>query len=185
MGVRTLKRAVFLDRDGVLNESVVRNGKPYPPATAEEVVLVEGAAEGLARLKELGFLLLVATNQPDVARGTLALADLDRINAVLFAALPLDDTFMCVHTGNGCDCRKPKPGLLLQGAEKYGLTLADCYMIGDRWRDMDAAAAAGMRGVWIDYGYDERGPSEPPAAQVKNLREAVEWIVNQETCGCA
>ena len=90
MGVRTVRRAIFLDRDGVLNEAVVRNGKPYPPASAAEVRLVEGAAEGMARLKELGYLLLVATNQPDVARGTQTMEELGEINHVLEAALPLD-----------------------------------------------------------------------------------------------
>ena len=182
MGVGTVRRAVFLDRDGVLNEAVVREGQPYPPSTAAEVQLVHGAAEGLQRLKQIGFLLLVVTNQPDVARGTQTIAEVEAINDVLRAALPLDDFFMCLHTGDGCDCRKPKPGLLLQGAERYGLSLQDCYVIGDRWRDMDAAAAAGVPGVWIDYGYHERGPTTAPAVQVKNVREAVDWIVNQENC---
>ncbi|MFN0105243.1 MAG: D-glycero-alpha-D-manno-heptose-1,7-bisphosphate 7-phosphatase [Bryobacteraceae bacterium] len=181
MGDGTLRRAVFLDRDGVLNEAVVRDGKPYPPAKAEEVRLVAGAAEALARLKALGFLLLVATNQPDVARGTQTTAELDAINALLREALPLDDFFTCPHSGDGCDCRKPKPGLLLQGAERYGLALTDCYMIGDRWRDIDAAAAAGVPGVWIDYGYRERGPSAVPPARVKSLSEAVDWIVSRES----
>lgn len=181
MGVGTVRRAVFLDRDGVLNEAVVRDGRPYPPASAAAVRLVEGAADELGRLKALWFLLLVATNQPDVARGTQTMAELDAINAVLRAALPLDDVLTCLHSGDGCDCRKPKPGLLLQGAERYGLTLGACYLIGDRWRDMDAAAAAGVAGVWIDYGYAERGPTAPPAARVKNLREAVDWILGQES----
>lgn len=182
MGVGTVRRAIFLDRDGVLNEAVVREGKPYPPATAAEVRLVDGAAEGLARLSEMGFLLLVATNQPDVARGTQTMEELAAINQVLQDALPLDAVLMCPHDSvDGCECRKPKPGLLLTGGIEFGLALEACYMIGDRWRDMDAAAAAGVAGVWIDYGYDERGPSAAPAARVKNLREAVEWIVNQES----
>lgn len=181
MGVGTLKRAVFLDRDGVLNEAVVRDGKPYPPATAAEVRLVDGAVEGLGRLRDMGFLLLVATNQPDVARGTQTMAELGAINSVLEEALPLDAVLICPHdSGDGCECRKPKPGLLTLGAREFGVALEASYMIGDRWRDMDAAAAAGVAGVWIDYGYDERGPSAPVAARVKSLREAVDWIVNEE-----
>jgi D-glycero-D-manno-heptose 1,7-bisphosphate phosphatase len=184
VGVGTVRRAVFLDRDGVLNVAVVREGKPYPPASASEVALVEGAAEVLQRLKDLGFLLLVATNQPDVARGTQTEAELEAIHGVLRSSLPVDDIFVCPHTGDGCGCRKPKPGLLLEGMARYGLDPALCYMIGDRWRDMDAAEAAGVRGVWIDCGYLERGPENPPAARVKSLREAVDWIVRQEIQRC-
>lgn len=182
MGVGTVTRAVFLDRDGVLNRAVVREGKPYPPADAGAVELVDGAADGMARLKAAGFLLLVVTNQPDVARGTQSAAELNAINDVLRAALPLDAFFICPHdSGDGCDCRKPKPGLILQGAAAHGVDMAASFVIGDRWRDMDAARAAGVRGIWIDYGYAERGPSETPAATVKSLREAVDWIMNQET----
>ncbi|MBM3756224.1 MAG: HAD family hydrolase [Acidobacteria bacterium] len=182
MGVGTVTRAVFLDRDGVLNRAVVRDGKPYPPASAASVELVDGAVACMARLKAAGFLLLVVTNQPDVARGTQSAAELNAINDVLRAALPLDAFFICPHdSGDACDCRKPKPGLILQGAAAYGVDLAASFVIGDRWRDMDAARAAGVRGVWIDYGYSERGPSEPPAATVKSLREAVDWIMSQET----
>lgn len=181
MGVSTVRRAIFLDRDGVLNEAVMRDGKPYPPASAAEVRLIDGAGEGLARLKALGYFLLVATNQPDVARGTQTMDELGAINAVLDAALPIDAFFICPHdSSDGCECRKPKPGLLTTAAEHWELSLADCLMIGDRWRDMDAAAAAGVRGVWIDYGYQERGPSAEPAATVKSLLEAVDWIVAQE-----
>ena len=106
MGIGTVRRAIFLDRDGVLNEAVVREGKPFPPDTASAVRLVDGAIEMLPRLKQLGFLLLVVTNQPDVARGTQTIAEVEAINDVLRAVLPLDDFFMCLHTGDGCDCRK-------------------------------------------------------------------------------
>jgi D-glycero-D-manno-heptose 1,7-bisphosphate phosphatase len=182
VGVGTVTRAVFLDRDGVLNRAVVRDGKPYPPASAGEVELVDDAAACMARLKAAGYLLLVVTNQPDVARGTQSAAELNAINDVLLAALPLDEFFICPHdSGDRCDCRKPKPGLILQGAATYRVDLTESFVIGDRWRDMDAARAAGVRGVWIDYGYAEPGPSEPPAATVKSLREAVDWIMNQET----
>ena len=181
MGIDAVRRAVFLDRDGVLNEAVLVDGKPYAPSKVEDLRIVEGAPSELARLKNLGYLLIVVTNQPDVARGTQTMEQLGEINAVLDAALPLDGILICPHdNGDECPCRKPKPGLLLFGAEKFELSLPDCYMIGDRWRDMDAAAAAGVAGVWIDYGYQERAPAVPPAVTVKSLREAVDWIVNQE-----
>ncbi|MFO0365456.1 MAG: D-glycero-alpha-D-manno-heptose-1,7-bisphosphate 7-phosphatase [Acidobacteriota bacterium] len=180
MGIGTLRRAVFLDRDGVLNEAVVRDGKPYPPATAGEVRVVDGAVEGLRRLKELGFLLIVVTNQPDVGRGTQSLAEVTAINERLGAEMPLDDVLMCLHGGDGCDCRKPRPGLLLAAAERHGIDVAGSYLIGDRWRDVEAAEAAGCPAVWIDYGYNERGPTNRPAAVVKSVREAICWIVERE-----
>jgi D-glycero-D-manno-heptose 1,7-bisphosphate phosphatase len=188
MGIRPVtpppRRAVFLDRDGVLNEAVLREGKPYPPASPAEVRIVEGAAAGLRRLRERGFLLLVVTNQPDVARGSQSAATLDAINALLRQSLPLDDFFICLHdNADACPCRKPRPGLLLQAAAKYNLSLPHCFLIGDRWRDMDAAAAAAVPGVWIDYGYRERGPALPPAATVKNFAQAVDWILKQEDSG--
>jgi D-glycero-D-manno-heptose 1,7-bisphosphate phosphatase len=128
--------------------------------------------------------LIVVTNQPDVARGTQTLTQIERINAKLSSLLPLDDILMCLHSGDSCDCRKPKPGLLLQGAARHNVNLTECYLIGDRWRDMDAVAAVGALGVWIDYGYRERGPSSPPAAVVKSLKEAVDWIVERERNSC-
>ena len=182
MGVRTVNRAIFLDRDGVLNQAVVRDGKPYPPANAAAVRLVDGAPEALALLKQRGFLLLVVTNQPDVARGTQTMEELSAINQVLQDALPLDAILICPHdSADACSCRKPKPGLLLTAATRWQLDLPACYMIGDRWRDIDAAAAAAVPAIWIDYEYNERGPSAPPAARVKDLREAVHWIPHQES----
>jgi D-glycero-D-manno-heptose 1,7-bisphosphate phosphatase len=184
MGIGTLRRAVFLDRDGVLNAAVVREGKPYPPATAAEVRVMDGAAEGLRRLKELGFLLIVVTNQPDVGRGTQSLAEVTAINDRLGAEMPLDDVLMCLHAGDGCECRKPRPGLLLEAAGRHGIDVAGSYLIGDRWRDIEAAAAAGCAGIWIDYGYNERGPACRPAAVVESIRQAVTWIEEQESRSC-
>ncbi|MEZ5356539.1 MAG: HAD family hydrolase [Bryobacteraceae bacterium] len=173
-------RAVFLDRDGVINRAVVEEGKPYPPASLDEMELNEGVREGLRALHEQGYKLLVVTNQPDVARGTQTREAIEAMHEWLAGELPLDDFFVCYHdSGDGCRCRKPKPGLLEQGAEKYGVDLKSSYMIGDRWRDIDAGTEAGCRTVWIDYGYRERGPAAPPDARVDSLRHAVEWILSQ------
>ena len=167
-------RAVFLDRDGVLNEAIVRDGKPYPPRTLDEFRIVKGAAEALGELKRAGFLLIVVTNQPDVARGTVSREAVEAFDAALRAGLPVDDIFTCFHDdADGCDCRKPKPGLLIAAAEKYGIDLGSSYMIGDRWRDVDAGAAAGCRAILIDRAYDERGPEHRPWGRVGSLAEAV------------
>jgi D-glycero-D-manno-heptose 1,7-bisphosphate phosphatase len=177
----TRRRAVFLDRDGVINRAVVRNGKPYPPRSLEELEIVEGCSEALASLKELGLLLIVVTNQPDVARGTQSREAVERIHNSLLSALPIDEILCCFHDDKdiSCDCRKPKPGLLLRAAQKYALELSDSFLIGDRWRDIDAAHAVGCRAVWIDQGYDERGPTRQPEAHVDTLAAAVAWILRE------
>ena len=110
--------AAFLDRDGVLNRSIVRDGKPYPPASLAELEIVPEALDALTDLKAAGFLLPVVTNQPDAARGTQTTENIDAINARLAEALPLDGIYVCFHAQDGeCECRKPKPGLLLQAAQ--------------------------------------------------------------------
>lgn len=175
-------RAVFLDRDGVLNEAVVRDGKPYPPGSLADLRIIDGAATSLARLKERGFLLLVVTNQPDVARGTQSMAAIEEMHQSIRDRLPIDEFLVCAHDDRDqCACRKPAPGLLLEAASRHGVDMSRSFLIGDRWRDVDAGRAAGCRTVFIDYGYRERGPSADPDARVKSLPEAVDWIVGQVT----
>jgi D-glycero-D-manno-heptose 1,7-bisphosphate phosphatase len=177
-GMSSAARAVFLDRDGVLNRAVVRDGKPYPPPSLAEMEIVDGAAESLARLKDLGFLLLVVTNQPDVARGTQTLAAIQEMHDAMRRTLPLDDFLVCPHDDrDSCDCRKPAPGLMFEAQKRYGVDLARSFLVGDRWRDVDAGRAAGCRTVFLDQHYRERGPTQPPDAQVSTLVEAVNWIV--------
>jgi D-glycero-D-manno-heptose 1,7-bisphosphate phosphatase len=169
---------VFLDRDGVINRARVKNGKPYPPATLEELQIFPDAPEALADLRRLGFLLIVVTNQPDVSRGTQRRETVERVNQALASALPLDQILVCYHSGeDGCDCRKPLPGLLVQAARQHRVDLPRSFMVGDRWRDIDAGYNAGCKTVLIDYGYEERGPAQEPAARVKSLREAADWII--------
>ena len=174
-----LSPAVFLDRDGVLNRAVVRDGKPHPPASAEELAIAAGAEGALRELKAHGFKLLVVTNQPDLAKGLATRESVDAINRKLAAALPLDEFFVCPHAdGDNCECRKPKAGLLLEGARKHQIDLAASFIIGDRWRDVEAGQNAGCRTVLIDHGYQERPPAHPPDATVHSLREAAEWILH-------
>jgi D-glycero-D-manno-heptose 1,7-bisphosphate phosphatase len=177
-GAAAVRRAVFLDRDGVLTRAEVRDGKPYSPASLAELELLPDAAEALRRLKQAGFLLLVVTNQPDVARGKQQISAIEGMHRFLKQRLPLDDIFVCYHDDpDHCDCRKPAPGLLLRAASKHGVTLAASYMVGDRWRDLDAGARAGTKTIWIDRQYTERSPSSPPAARVASVAEAAEWII--------
>jgi D-glycero-D-manno-heptose 1,7-bisphosphate phosphatase len=171
-------RAVFLDRDGVLNAAIVRDGKPYPPASLAELVIAPDAFESLQRLRAAGYLLIVVTNQPDLARGAQTRETLEQIHSALRAAMHLDAIYICDHDGpDACDCRKPKPGMLLAAARDFGIDLTQSVMVGDRWRDVDAGARAGCRTVFLDYGYAERAPDAVPDLTVPRLRDAVDWIL--------
>jgi D-glycero-D-manno-heptose 1,7-bisphosphate phosphatase len=172
------RRAVFLDRDGVLNRSVVVEGKPYPPANLAAMEILPGVPEALAKLSDAGFLLVVITNQPDVAKGLTLRETVDEINAHLAATLPLDEFRTCFHRDEDeCLCRKPKPGALIAAAQLHGIDLRKSYMVGDRWRDVEAGQNAGCRTVFIDYAYREKQPSTMNF-RVKNLLEAAEMILS-------
>ena len=179
MGVdRGVRRAIFLDRDGVINRAIVRDGKPYPPADADQVEVLPGVAAALYRLKAAGYLLIVVTNQPDVARGTQSRAAVEAIHARLASALPIDDFRACYHDdGDTCDCRKPKPGLMLAAAREHGIDLGASVIVGDRWRDIEAGRRAGCHTVFVDYGYAEPMPEKPDLV-VASLTEATSWIVS-------
>ncbi len=181
LAVQEVRRpAVFLDRDGTLNVSVVRDRKPYPPSTVEEFQLFAGAAEDCARLKAAGFVLVVATNQPDVGRGTQARSVVEAMHARLLELIPsLDRIEVCYDAGRGepSPRRKPAPGMLLDAAGALGLDLARSWMIGDRWGDIDAGHAAGCHTIMIDHGYTERAPARPPEFTVTSLGGAVGIIL--------
>jgi D-glycero-D-manno-heptose 1,7-bisphosphate phosphatase len=172
------RRAVFLDRDGVINRAFVREGKPYPPARMEELEILPGVPEALSRLHDAGFHLVVVTNQPDVARGTQRREVIDAMHASLAAALPLDAFRVCDHDdADGCVCRKPKPGLLETAARELDLDLAGSFMVGDRWRDVEAGRRAGCTTIFVDLEYTERRP-ERPNVTVRSLPEAADWILS-------
>jgi D-glycero-D-manno-heptose 1,7-bisphosphate phosphatase len=171
------RRAVFLDRDGVLNVAPVVNGLPMSPATVAELQLLPCVADACARLKQAGFLLVVVTNQPDIGRGKTSQAAVDAINDVLKAELGLDAVYFCPHSDEDrCDCRKPKPGLLTKAARHWGINLARSFMVGDRWRDVEAGQAAGCRTVFIEYGYRERAPQHPDRVAASLAAVASELI---------
>jgi D-glycero-D-manno-heptose 1,7-bisphosphate phosphatase len=177
-----MTRAVFLDRDGVLVRAIVREGKPYPPRNLSEVEIVFDAVEALSQLKSAGYLLIVVTNQPDVARGAQDRAVVENINAYLGARVPIDDCLMCYHEDqDGCTCRKPLPGLILLAAEKHHVDPKSSFLIGDRWRDIDAGYAAGCRTILIDHGYLERAPVHAPNVTVTSLKDAAAWILSAES----
>ena len=167
--------AVFVDRDGVINKGVIRQGRPHPPDSVDEVEILPGVAEALQRLKAAGFAVIVVTNQPDVARGRQTVEVVEAINRTLARELPIDEFRVCFHDdADDCLCRKPKPGLLTR-APHYDL--ARSFMVGDRWRDVEAGRTAGVRGaILVEYGYDESLSAEPDV-RVGSLLEAADWIL--------
>lgn len=169
--------AVFLDRDGVINANLERNGRPVAPRSLAEFRLLPGVEEAVWRLKRRGYALVVVTNQPDVADGLTPRATVDAMHDIIRASLAIDDIRTCFHNdAAGCDCRKPKPGMILQAAAEHGIALAQSYVVGDRWRDIAAGRAAGCRTIFIDYGYKQDRPNHPHMV-ARSLAEATELIL--------
>lgn len=174
-----MRRAVFLDRDGVINRAIVRDGKPYPPASLAELEILPGVLEALQKLHDANYLLVVVTNQPDVARGTSKREDVEIINAFLSSQLPIDDFKTCYHdSGDKCNCRKPLPGALLEAAKEHNIDLSKSFMVGDRWRDVEAGASAGCKTFFINYRYAEQKPDAPDFI-VSSLLEAKKIILGE------
>ena len=177
------RKAVFLDRDGVLNRAIVREGRPHAPRSLDELELLPGAAAACDSLHAAGYLLILVTDQRDVARGRQTIENVHAMNAILAEQLDLDACEVCVHDdAEQCRCRKPRPGLLIQAARRMGIRLEESFAVGDRWRDIEAGQRAGCRTVFIDYGYDEKRPRRSDYTST-NLRHATEWILRKKPSG--
>jgi D-glycero-D-manno-heptose 1,7-bisphosphate phosphatase len=173
------KPAVFLDRDGVLNRAIVRDGKPCAPIQLEEFQVLPEAEGACWRLKQAGFLLIVVTNQPEVARGRQTPERVDAMHALLRARVPVDDIRVCFHDSvDGCRCRKPQPGMLVDAAKDWEIELTESFIIGDRWVDIEAGFAASCRTVFIDRQYVEP-LRRPPEYSASCLDDAVDWILTK------
>lgn len=168
------KPAVFLDRDGVLNAVVMRGDVIASPRSVDELKIEPDAAEALARMKAAGFELFVVTNQPDVSRGLMAKETLDAIHRRVRAALPVTEIVACIHdNADGCDCRKPKPGLLLDLARRYDLNLGESWMVGDQDRDIICGIAAGCRTVLMARPYNSNGGADVLAVSLSQAADAI------------
>lgn len=177
------RRAVFLDRDGTLNCPIVREGKPYPPSMIDEFRLYDDVLEACEKLHEADYLLVVATNQPDVGRGTQTQATVEALNDYLLTLIPaLDRIEVCYAPGRNqphadSHRRKPAQGMLVDTATALNLDLSLSWMVGDRWSDIDAGYAAGCRTVFIDRLYQERHPDHAPDFTVNSLSQATSIIL--------
>lgn len=179
MGVNSkgLTHAVFLDRDGVINRAIVRGGKPFAAESLEQLEILPGVLEALQRLRASGYLNIVVTNQPDVGAGKVPRRAVEEIHAYLLKELPIDAVKVCYHVeADSCSCRKPKPGMLLKAARDLDINLAASWVVGDRWRDVEAGHAAGCRALFIDYGYAEKRP-EKPYLSVTSLLDGASLIL--------
>lgn len=174
-----MRPAVFLDRDGVLNVALLdQKGLPVPPRLPAEFSIPLDVPRGCAALRAAGFALICVTNQPDIARGTADGSFVEWVNSKVSARCGLHGVFVCPHDDiDGCNCRKPKPGLILQGARAFDVDLAQSFIVGDRYRDIEAGRAAGLRTVLLDFGYPERAPASPPDFVTTTFAEATAWIL--------
>jgi len=170
-----INKAVFLDSDGVLNTAAIRGGKPVAPISINDLEIPTEVKPALEHLKAAGYMLICVTNKPDVERGFMTQEAVDGIYTKMRQELPLDDVFICYKENSAC--YKPNPGMLLEAAKKYQLKLSNCYMVGDRWRDIEAGQNAGCKTVWINRGYTENKPWPPADYSVLSLKEAVDRIL--------
>jgi D-glycero-D-manno-heptose 1,7-bisphosphate phosphatase len=169
--------AVFLDRDGVIVIPKFCDRRSFAPRRLADFKLYPDAAPSLSRLKREGFLLAVVTNQPDVGRGLILRSEVEAMHQILRRELPIDALEACFHRQDDrCDCRKPKPGMILAAADELGIDLAKSFMVGDRGSDVAAGRAAGCTTVFIDLGYDEPAPDAPHYV-VRSVAEAADIII--------
>ena len=170
---------MFLDRDGVINYALSHNGVPSAPLTLAEFQLLSGVTDALHRLRDAGFLLIVVTNQPDVARGHASRQEVETVHARLREMLPLDDIRVCYHDDcDRCACRKPAPGMLYAAAVEREIALGQSYLVGDRWRDIEAGHRAGCTTILVDSGHGEPATIEPDI-RMRDLDHAARWIVSR------
>lgn len=186
MGIHNLNKqnpggskAVILDRDGVINAVTVTNGIPQPPRGLSDLQLLPGVTTAIEKLKQSGFLVFCLSNQPEISRGTINQEDVYQISDYLTSELGIIEVFVCHHDDEDeCICRKPKPGGINYFIEKYSLDKSQCFMVGDRWKDIDAGISAGCRTIFIENHYAEEKPSKQDFS-VKSLDEAVQIVLGE------
>jgi D-glycero-D-manno-heptose 1,7-bisphosphate phosphatase len=173
------KRAVFLDRDGVINHTVFKHGGDRAPYELRDLRLIAGVEEAVRRLRESGYLIVIVTNQPDHKRGWVTRAQIDAVNAEIERILRPDGLEVCFHdAADGCACRKPRPGMLLSAAERLCIDLASSWMIGDRRTDIEAGLRAGCGGtILISQVPDSSG--QGATHQAPDLWHAVDWLLRR------
>lgn len=151
------KKAIFLDRDGVINDVIFRgSNKPIAPWSLEEFKLYVGIEEPLRQLSDSGYLLFVVSNQPDISKGLVDIQIVQQMNDIIVSQFPIEKVVFCPHEDrHKCACRKPKSGMLIELAAEYGVDLNASYLIGDNWKDIAAGEAAGCKTILIKRAYNK------------------------------
>lgn len=169
-----MKQAIFLDRDGVINSTIIKEGKPFSPRKFEDFKLIDGIKDILERFRARGLLNIIVTNQPDIARGLMKKEELQKMHNLIMEKLPVDDIFICPHDdADNCNCRKPKPGMLLEAAKKWDIDLSESFMIGDSWKDIEAGRNAGCTTLLIDSPYNKQIDSDLRANELSAVAEMI------------
>ena len=178
-----MKKSVFLDRDGVINKVYIKDGLPQSPNSLDELKILPGVKESIIKLKKLNFICLMVTNQPNVSRKKIDKNSVIQMNNFLKNEIALDDIFVCYHDdSDNCNCRKPKPGLLLQAGKKWDVDFKKSFMIGDRWRDIQAGEKVGCKTIFLDYKYNEKKPKKPDfvSDSLLNAAHIIEKLIHEK-----
>lgn len=171
-------KAIFLDRDGVLNRSLVRNGKPYAPILLKDFHILSGVKKTLKYLKKKNYLLIVITNQPDIKSGKLKLNKLLKMNNILINKLKINEIFICKHDDRDCcNCRKPKNQLIENAIKKYSIDRRKSFLIGDRKKDIEAGLRSRLKTIYINKNYKESKPKNFDF-ECDNIKNALFYIDN-------
>ena len=178
-----MKKSVFLDRDGVINKVYIKDGLPRSPNSSNELKILPGVRESIIKLKKLNFICLMVTNQPNVSRKKIDKNSVIQMNNFLKNEIALDDIFVCYHDdSDNCNCRKPKPGLLLQAGKKWDVDFKKSFMIGDRWKDIQAGEKMGCKTIFLDYKYSEKKPKKPDfvSDSLLNAAHIIEKLIHEK-----
>jgi|TARA_B100001175_G_scaffold313455_1_gene321083 D-glycero-D-manno-heptose 1,7-bisphosphate phosphatase len=174
-----MKKAVFLDRDGVLSKTHIKKGKSFAVKKLKDFKLFYGSEESVKKLKLAGFMVIVVTNQPDVGKKIISRIVLKKMHDRLKKKTKVDAIYSCTHSqDDNCFCRKPKPGMILNAAKKHNINLKKSFMVGDRSSDILAGKKAKCRSIFLDKKYFEKKPKVQEAT-FNNLVQATNYILKQ------
>ena len=174
-------KALFLDRDGIINRSFKnKKGKPKAPTLFKDFIFLPFLKNYLNEIKKLNFNIIIITNQPDISYGVLKEAELYKMHSKIYSSLPVTNIYVCKHSKeDNCKCRKPKTGLFRQALKKYNLNLKNSYAIGDRWSDIVASYKCGIKSIYVDRNYNEPKPTKQ-IFTTKSTKKALEYIIKNQ-----